>query len=199
MFNTSKNIFMEKIKMSKAQFVQYLVNEVSGSQFVGVTTRTPLEMRKGRSKANRNPYIGRVEIVKTRSLFFGWLDYEKTINGRLERKGCDGEFKTEPMSGRKWLHYGKVERNKYDENRLYIRFYTKKDNPFTAVYLVDGTPATEEQIAEFTPWIVEKNEDYSAKQASAGLVNGEQVFPRCPMVDNILSIRINHTEIVLED
>ena len=140
---------MERMKMSKAQFVQFLVNEVSGSQMVGVTTRIPVEMRKGRSKANRNPYYGRVERVKTRSLFFGWLDYERTINNRLERKECESDFKTQPMSGRKWLHYGKVERNKYDESRLYIRFYTKLNNPFTEVYLVDGAPATAEQIAVF--------------------------------------------------
>lgn len=190
---------MERMKMSKAQFVQFLVNEVSGSQMVGVTTRIPVEMRKGRSKANRNPYYGRVERVKRRSLFFGWLDYERTINNRLERKECDSEFKTQPMSGRKWLHYGKVERNKYDESRLYIRFYSKLNNPFTEEYLVDGIPATAEQIAEFTPWISESEGDFSTKQASAGLMLGEQVLPRCPRLDHIVSVRVNHTEIVLED
>jgi hypothetical protein len=188
---------MERIKMTTTQFVEYLVNDVKGSQFVGVTTRVPLEMRKGRSKANRNPYYGRVEIVKTRTLFFGWLDYEDTINNRVERNGGEGTFKTQAMYGRKWLHYGKVEQNKYDENRLYIRFYTPKDNPFTFEYLVDGVPATKEQIEEFSCWIVEKDEDYSAKQGAVGLAQGEQVFPRCPMVEHILSVRLNHTEIIL--
>lgn len=190
---------MERIKMSSEQFVQYLVNEVSGSQFIGVTTRTPLTMRKGRSKANRNPYIDRVEIIKTRSLFYGWKSYEETINTRLERNDCDGDFKTQAMSGRQWLHFGKIEQSKTIPGRLYVRFYTKKDNPFTFEYLVDGVPATAEQIAEFTPWIVEEKEDYSEKQAIAGLLKDEQVFPRCPRIDNILSIRVNHTEIVIED
>ena len=43
-------------------------------------------------------------------------------------------------------------------SRLYIRFYTKLNNPFTEEYLVDGAPATAEQIAEFTPWISESEE-----------------------------------------
>jgi hypothetical protein len=189
---------MEKIIMTREQFVEYLTKEVEGSQFVGVTTRTQVEMRKGRSKANKNPFYGRVEMIKTRSLFFGWLDYETTINNRLVREGGESLFKTQSMSGRVWKFYGKVEQNKYNENRLYIRFYTPLNNPFTCEYLLDGIPATQEQIDEFSCWIVEPKEDYSNKQALCGLAQGKQVFPRCPALDNIVSVRINHTEIILE-
>ena len=195
--NSKKNT-METIKMTRSQFVQYLINEVNGSQFIGVTTRIPVEMRKGRSKANRNPYYGRVEIVKTRSLNFGWRGYEQNINARLEREGLDPNFKTEAMNGRRWLCYNKVEQNRYNESVLYVRFYTPKDNPFTYHYLVDGQDATPQQIEEFTPWIVEKAEDYSYKQSECGLSEEEMLFPRCPKVDNIVSVRIKHTNIVLE-
>lgn len=190
---------MERMKMTKAQFVQFLVEDFVGSQLVGVTTRTPLKMNKGRSKANKNPYLGRVEIIKSRKLFFGWLDYEDVVNGRLARKGSEKTFKTQPMFGKHWLYYGKVEQNNHDEDRLYIRFYTPKDNPYTYEYLVDGVPATQEQIDEFTPWISKESDDFNPKQALAGLMQGEQVCPRCPMLEHILSVRINHTEIVLED
>ena len=189
---------MDTIKMTRRQFLNYLINDVNGSQFIGVTTRTPLDMRKGRSKANRNPYYGRVEIVKTRSLAFGWRGYEQNINARLEREGLEPNFKTEPMSGRRWVCYNKVEQNRYNENQYYVRFYTPKDNPFTFHYLVDGIEATPQQIEEFTPWISEKEEDFSYKQSECGLTEDKMLFPRCPKVESIVSVRIKHTNIVLE-
>ena len=102
------------------------------------------------------------------------------------------------MNGRKWLCYNKVEQNRYDADTLYVRFYTPKDNPCTYHYLVDGEVATAEQIEEFTPWIVEKHEDFSYKQSECGLTEEEMLFPRCPKVTNIVSVRIKHTNIVLE-
>jgi hypothetical protein len=139
-----------------------------------------------------------VEIVKTRSLAFGWRGYEQNINARLEREGYDPTFKTEPMYGRKWVCYNKIEQNRHDEGTLYVRFYTPKDNPCTYHYLVDGILATAEQIEEFTPWIVEKTEDFSYKQSECGLSEEKMLYPRCPKVEHIVSVRINHTDIVLE-
>ena len=189
---------MEVIKMTKAELLNHLVNEVSGCQFIGFTTRVPLKMRKGRSKATRNPYLDRVEVIKKRSLFFGWRGYEETINGRLINKGSEPIFKTQPMSGRRWLYYGKIEQSLKNGECHYVRCYTKANNTPSEEYLVDGIPATEEQIKEFTPWICETDEDYSEKQGIVGLLQDEQVFPRCLKLDSILSIRIGHKEIVIE-
>lgn len=186
------------VKMTREELVNHLVNEVKGSMTIGFTTRVPLEMRKGRGKANRNPYIDRVEVIRERSLFFGWKGYEESINGRLINKGCDGAFKTQPMNGRRWLHYGKIEESINNAERRYVRCYTKAHNKVNERYLVDGIPATEEQIKEFTPWIIPKTEDYSEKQAIVGLLKDEQVFPRCLGLDTILSLRINHKTIIID-
>ena len=118
-----------------------------------------------------NALYGRVTKAAKSSYQFGY-DYESAINRRLTAQGLEPSFKTASRPWGQWLIPNKIAEHK---GELYLRLYTIDSAKPEATYLVDGRPATKEEIDIidfFTPSPAPSN-----KQAAAGL-SAHQVQPR---------------------
>ena len=159
---------MERVKMTKEQFVEFVKN-VKGCKFVNVTAITDADMyTKG------NPYRGRVKKFTITPMQFNY-DYETAVNNRLKKQGKEPNFKADKLPWGKWL---KDYENKIiiHNDELYLRTYSVKDKHPKTFYLLDGVRVTKEQMEEIEPWLKESSN--SQKQEECGLEKEYQVKPR---------------------
>ena len=183
---------METIKITREQFVNYVINNCTNKgRLVSVTLNTEPKMNKGRG-ANKNPFIGRVNKVSTASYRFN-SDYEQTINNRLIKEGKEPNFKAEPMSGRVWLDVNKIE--VHENGTKYLRLYQNKNACRKSIYYIDGREATPNEIAEIKMWLTKQSQPQ--KQIRYGLSNLYEV--RSPKIENIVCITMNKTKFILTD
>lgn len=179
------------IKMTREQFIEYISNNSAKGRLVSVEMDTIPTMNKGRG-ANRNPYLGRVRKISNAVYRFN-SDYERTINARLKREGKEPNFVAEAIKGRVWLVPNQLETN--DKGEVYLRLYQHANGVRKVRYIIDGRDATNEEITDLKRWLVKPTK--SAKQIAHGLSNTYEV--RSPKVANIVTIRMNKTEIILTD
>ena len=178
---------MERIKMTSAQFVQFVSN-LKGCQFINVMALTDADMYlKG------NPFRGRVKKFSITPMQFGY-DYENAVNNRLAREGKEANFSADKLPWGHWLMPNKVIEHK---DMYYLRTYCVRNRRPRTYYLVDGHLASCEEYKEFAPFL--KEPSTSDKQKSHGLDEEFQVKPRDYKFSNLVAITINHTRIVIED
>lgn len=120
-----------------------------------------------------NPLYGRVTKIAECRYQIGY-NYESGVNRRLSAQGDKPEFKTSHRPYGKWVILNKIAEH---NGELYLRVYTIDNCQPSEHYLVDGRPATQEEldiIAFFTP---KHAAHYSNTQAAAGLT-AHQVEPK---------------------
>ena len=178
---------MEKIKLTKSQFVEYLRN-LKGCQFVNVIALTEADMNK-----RNNAYYGRVMKLSITPMQIGF-DYQKAVNNRLKREGKEPNFIAESLKWGEWEIYNKVIAHKGEQ---YLRTYCVKNRHPKTYYLLDGRLATKEEFTQFSQFF--KTKTASQKQTDMGLEEEEQVKPRNYKFSNLVSITINHTRFYIED
>ena len=178
---------MEKIKMTKSQFVEYLAN-LKGCQFVNVIALTDAEMNK-----RNNVYYGRVKKFTITPMQINF-DYEKAVNNRLKKEGKEPNFSAEGRKWGQWLHFNKVATH---NGEYYLRCYCVKNSRPRTYYLLDGRIATDEEFAEFSQFF--KAKSTSQKQSDAGLEEEDQVKPREYKFSSLVSVTINHTRFYIEE
>jgi hypothetical protein len=180
---------MEKMKMTSAQFVQFLANH-KGCSFINVMALTDADMYlKG------NPFRGRVQKFTITPMQFGY-DYENAVNNRLAREGKEANFTADKLPWGQWLE---GMRNKVitHKDMLYMRTYCVRNARPRTYYLLDGHLASVEEYKEFAPFL--KPSSTSDKQSAHGLEEEFQVKPRDYKFSSLVAITINHTRIVIED
>lgn len=180
---------MEKMKMTSAQFVQFLAN-LKGCQFVNVMALTDADMYlKG------NPYRGRVQKFSITPMQVGY-DYEKAVNNRLAREGKEANFTADKLPWGSWVE---GMRNKVitHKDMLYMRTYCVRNAKPRTYFLLDGHLASVEEYKQFAPFL--KLSSTSAKQSEAGLAEEFQVKPRDYKFSSLVAVTINHTRIYIED
>jgi hypothetical protein len=133
-------IFMEKIKLTTEQFVNFIAN-LKGCQFVNVIALTDADMNK-----RNNEFYGRVKKFTITPMQINF-DYEKAVNNRLKKEGKEPNFSAEGRKWGQWLHFNKVATH---NGEYYLRCYCVKNSRPRTYYLLDGRIATEEEFAEFS-------------------------------------------------
>lgn len=181
---------MERIKMTKQQFVDFL-GAIKGCEFVGVDTTTIVKMNK-----RNNPFYGRVTKRVVAQYNFN-AEYESSVNRHLAKEGLENNFKTEGLTWGEWLSNEFFKKVITHKGELYIRLYPLADKISSFEYLIDGRVATPEESEEIKQFIPQKSE--SKKQADAGLEEKKQVQVTTFNFNSINVIRIHNTEIYLED
>ena len=180
---------MEKMKMTSAQFVQFL-NNLKGCQFVNIMALTDADMY-----LRNNPFRGRVQKFTITPMQVNY-DYETAVNNRLAREGKEANFTADKLPWGSWVE---GMRNKVitHKDMLYLRTYCVRNARPRTYYLLDGHLASVEEYKEFAPYL--KPSSTSDKQSSHGLEEEYQVKPRDYKFSSLVAITINRTRIVIED
>lgn len=181
------------VSMTHEELIDYLSNYNAKGRFISVEMITEPKMNKGRG-ANTNPLLGRVEKKSVCRYKFN-ADYEKAIRNKQARLGITPDFNSEPMKGKSWLVYNKIEKSLVDENTLYMRLYIVPQQKVDVTYYVDGRRATAEEIDIIKQWTPKSTK--SVKQLEHGIPIDEQLEIRSPKIENLIKIRMDRKEITI--
>lgn len=130
-------------------------------------------MNKGRGN-NKNPYLGRVELIKTYKGFMMGTDYKNSLENTASRMGNDDEkanlkkvwhHRVEGKLG-EWFSTNKTEDKFYlklQRNEQQVGFKTETE------YFVDGHKATESEVTEIKGWMKKKSNTQSSTQVEMGI------------------------------
>lgn len=126
-------------------------------------------------------------------------DYTNRVNRRLEKQGEEADFVSEAMSGKSFVEGSKVlaYANK-DNNKFYLVCDQERTAKTRTIYFNEGKKISKEEAIEknmFAPsFFAEK------KTAGRGLVDEENNFFRMTIgLDNIIAIKLNKVEYIIED
>lgn len=181
------------VSMTHEELVEYLSNYKAKGRFVSVEMMTEPKMNKGRG-TNVNPYFGRVEKKSICRYKFN-ADYENAIRNKQIRLGVTPDFNSEPIKGKSWLVYNKIEKSLSDENTLYMRLYIVPQQKVSVTYYIDGRLATEDEITIIKQWLPKSSS--SIKQLEHGIPIDEQLEIRSPKIENLIKIRMDKKEITV--
>lgn len=181
------------VSMNHEQLVDYLSNYNAKGRFVSVELLTEPKMNKGRG-ANTNPLLGRVEKKSVCRYKFN-ADYENALRNKQARLGLPQDFVSEPMKGKNWLVYNKIEKSLADENTLYMRLYIVPQQKVDVTYYVDGRTATAEEVDIIKQWTPKSSKSF--KQLEHGIPIDEQLEVRSPKFESITKIRMDRKEITI--
>lgn len=115
--------------------------------------------------------------------------YENAVNNRIERAGGDGNFVAGSLPFGKWETPNKIIEYK---GNYYLRFYLYDGSKPNVSYIVDGRPATKNEvdiISEYKKGL-KKNSD---TQSAAGLTQN-QVKPRMVKFESITNLKCGGVE-----
>lgn len=172
--------------------VQSIVDFVNGLK-KGVFGVVLVAHTEPKMNKTNNPYFGRVtKVTRLTNVAIGY-SYENTIHNRLERFDIENaEFKSEAPKGRHWVQgYENIllQSNK-DSEQYYLRTTMRRNTKASVEYLVDGRPATDEEIDAFKAFFPKTAT--SAKQAEVGLDDSEQVIVRDYKLESIQSLTLGN-------
>ena len=166
--------------------VKWFENFTRNTFGVKVQTITEPKMNK-----TGNPYYGRVrKITEYVNVAIG-RNYYNAMAARLERSGIDANVADIPQEKpRGKHHWGEGEiflQSDKDDSVFYLRLTMNANTKRNVTYLLDGKVATEEQIAEFKPWLPKVYA--SVKQSALGLGEQEQVIVNDVLLSNVIEVR----------
>lgn len=111
--------------------------------------------------------------------------YENAVNNRLEKIGCEGNFKAESLPWGSWLIPNKIITHK---DTMYLRYYDFEGAKKESVWFVNGRVATSHEMEMIVTYLRSKDTT-SKKQAESGLVE-HQVKPKVVKMENILTLSV---------
>lgn len=169
-----------------------ILSKISGVTFAHVVAFTD-EYASRVVKGNRQ-----LQKLTFRNVTIG-SDYTNRVNRRLEKQGEEANFVSEAMSGKSFVEGSRVlaHANK-DVNKTYLVCDQEKNAKTRTIYFHEGKKITKESAIEknlFAPsFFAEK------KTAGRGQVAEENNFFRLTIgVDNIIAIKLNKVEYIIED
>ena len=165
-------------KISLVQLINFLAELAEGRYTKGylIMASEPSGFKK-----TGNPFYGRVKKLS------GWgfdvnIDYSRKVNLQLERENKEADFvakETYTEQVNKIVHRHKVQREK-----LYMSCFPALSFGQFTEYLVDGRPATKEEIAQIKTFLPAKNTD-SGRQGTE-----KKIEIRKPLLTNIYLISL---------
>lgn len=141
-----------------------------------------------RSNAKLPKYLGLGVVEKeTKGVYNFGTSYEKSVNNRLNKKGCPADFESEK---RTWGHYLEGYTNKIVAHKesLYLHLSKVEGTKSETRYVVNGHPATEAELSVIYDYL-KQHPTESRRQAEAGLGVKEQAHPFDVAFDNIISLK----------
>ena len=117
------------------------------------------------------------------------IDYENSVNNRLEKKGLDKDFESQPLAWGKWDIFPKIIEHKGGK---YLRAYNIKGEKSITTYLINGVVVTDANtIATITEMVKAKKALQSAKtQEEKGLAKAEQTTLITKNFDDIIRLKV---------
>lgn len=178
---------LEGILTNLAQRAKELNLPASSVQIMSMVANTPADMLKGGRGGNSGGFAGRVTIRHKINGVIGTY-WQNIANKFLAKSGSEESM---VVHQRKWgtriAGEPLVEHTTREgEYRLYLEFFPIRR--LQAEYLVDGRPATPEEVESFKPFLKEKEKD-----SEITLTNGEKV--RIPNI--VRDYRLDHVEQIL--
>ena len=151
------------------------------------------DMNKGRG-TNRNPFIGRVRIIETLSGFVMGTDYRKSIEAAAERNGNEG---AEAVLKKNWhkpcSEFGEwFSTDIRTESKVYLKLQRNEKQvacKIEKVYLLDGKPATTEELNLIKSWLKAKSTGQSTTQTDLGLTKENEQHYLLTNLENVVSIK----------
>ena len=163
---------------------------------------TDKEMNKGRG-ANRNPYFGRVRMVKTFSGYAMGKDYARSVANAATRMGNETTAEEvnlkqnwhKPLNGAlgEWFSTDKA-----TESKIYLKLGRNEKNiahKITTEYYLDGHLATAEEVASIEAWLKKKSSTQSSTQTELGLDKEHEEHFLLPQLDTITYIKQGDREL----
>ncbi len=156
------------------------------SLFASIITETDPRMRK-----TNNPLNGRV-VKRTTSVIQLGNNYQSAIENRTEKlNGEKADYVAEKPKGKTFVkgYENLVLQSDKDPSQKYLRTYYNMANSDPKVeYLVDGKPATDEELETIKSFLPPKAP--SKKQESAGLNEEVQIMPRDYKVESVVELKL---------
>ena len=187
--------------MEKKEIMAMIANEfVKGAASTIVVNKSAdSSMNKGRG-ANRNPFLGRVTIIKTYSGFVMGTDYAASLEKTASRMGNEGETANLKTTWHKpCSEFGEwFSTDKKTETKVYLKLQRNAKQvayKTETAYLVDGRDATTEEVAAIKGWLKKKSSTQSSTQTEMGIdAEHEQQFI-LPQLDTITLIKQGEREV----
>ena len=135
------------------QFVKE--STIKGATFASIVVNKAVKMRKG-TKNNQNPFYAAEKVVTSvsKQLILTNVNYTNMVNIRRTKEGVTADFVSAGLWGGKGEYYynspfGSLARH-IEKGTKYFTYSPLKSISFQ--YLVDGQPATEEEILTIKDW-----------------------------------------------
>lgn len=185
------------MRITQQQLIDILDNTDANN--VTLLYETPVKMNK-----KGNPFFVKEghALVQVNSVTkkvidtFGFgLNYTDEVNKGLKSNGMDANYKAGEVSWAETVIPNKVIKHK-TTGKYYIKIFNSYivGHPMverTTEYLVDGEPATDEQMKIIDEFEI-RTDGNVKKQEDAGLSNPEQVKMQTINFDNIISIVVDN-------
>lgn len=173
--------------------------EKGAASTIVVNKSADSSMNKGRG-ANRNPFLGRVDVVKTYSGFVMGTDYTTSLENTASRMGNgDAEANLKQVWHKPTEAFGEwFSTDKKTEEKVYLKLQrNEKQVGFktTTEYYIDGCKATDEEVAEISLWLKEKSNTQSSTQVEMGIDKAHEQHFILPQLDTIVLIKQGDKEI----
>ena len=187
--------------MDKLEIMALIANEfVKGAASTIVVNKSAdSAMNKGRG-ANRNPFLGRVNIVKTYNGYVMGTDYEGSLENIASRMGNDdADANLKKVWHKPCEQYGEwFSTDKRTESKVYLKLQRNaKQVGFntTTTYFLDGNLATSEEIAEIEQWLKKDSHTQSSTQTEMGIDKEHEQYFILPQLDTITLIKQGDREL----
>lgn len=154
------------------------------------------DMNKGRSAANRNPFLGRVDV---RTEYCGYVfatNYSRSVANAAQRLGYDVTEEDVRANLKENWHkpYNDGEEGKWfvtdkrTESKVYLKLQRNEKNiahKVTKTYYVDGHVATEAELEAIDAWMKSNKKILSSTQKEFGLTEETEQHFLAPQLDTI--------------
>lgn len=165
-----------------------IVSNLQGCNFATITYKGKVN-EIGKKECRTLFGCEQIEKITEQKVNIG-IDYEKSVNNRLDKKGLDKDFEAQPLTWGKWDIFPKIIEHKGSK---YLRAYNIKGEKTTTTYMINGVIVTDENvIAQIKDLVTAKKAQQSAKtQEDKGLTKSEQTTLITKNFDDILRLKVN--------
>jgi len=187
--------------MDTREVMALIANEFikGAASTVVVNKSADTAMNKGRG-ANRNPFLGRVMIVKTYNGYVMGTDYQNSIENTAERMGNkDAEADLKKVWHKPTTEFTEwFSTDKATESKVYLKLQRNAKQvgcKTTEEIYLDGHLADAAETAAIKAWFKKQNHTQSSTQTEMGIDNGHEQYFILPQLSTITLIKQGNKEV----
>lgn len=158
-----------------------IVKSIRGGQVVSAMYKNNVETCNKKLQGGRkNPYYGRIEVVKIMTSLQVGNDYESNVSNR-----AGVAFEAEPLPWGTWFEYKRIIAHKGEH---YVRLYETKNTKTHHLFFLDGKEVKDGDLKKSILAAFRKK-GASKRQLAVGLSPEEQVKPINIRYSNLLKLK----------